>query len=178
MARRPLVAFFSRDGENFVGDSCLNLSLGITRVLAKRIALRVNGRLFSIEPAVPYPAGYRECLDQARRELEDQARPKLAASSIRLSSYRTVFLGWPNWWNTMPMPVFTFLESFDTAGKRIAPFCTHEGTGFADSLKHLRILCPKAEILPGLAVAGTEVDAPETARAIGAWLAEAFGNEY
>ena len=46
-----------------------------------------------------------------------------------MASYEVIFLGHPNWWGTMPMPVFTFLEEYDVSGKTIVPFCTHEGSG-------------------------------------------------
>ena len=33
----------------------------------------------------------------------------------------------------MPMPVWTFLEGCDLAGKRILPMCTNEGSGMGRS---------------------------------------------
>lgn len=177
MAHRPLVAYFSREGETYVGNSVRTISQGPTAVLAKRVSRLINGRLLAIEPLDPYPAAYKECLDRARRELRDDILPELKPVTIRFSVYETVILGFPNWWKTMPKPMFTFLRTFDTRGKRIAPFCTHEGTGFGDSLRHLRMLCPEAEILPGLAVAARDLESPETGQALTTWLAEVRGNE-
>ena len=41
----------------------------------------------------------------------------------------------------MPMAVFTFLEAFDFTGKKIAPFCTNEGSGMGVSERDLRRIC-------------------------------------
>jgi len=30
-----------------------------------------------------------------------------------MDSYDVIYLGYPNWWGTMPMAVFTFLETYD-----------------------------------------------------------------
>ena len=73
-----------------------------------------------------------------------------------MAEYDILFLGYPNWWGTMPMPVWTFLEGLDTRSKKIAPFCTNEGSGMGRSEKDLRKLCPEAEILQGLAITGHE----------------------
>lgn len=67
----------------------------------------------------------------------------------------------------MPMPLWTFLEALPTAGKKIAPFCTNEGSGMGRSEKDLRKLCPEAEVLPGLAITGHKVN--EADALLGAW---------
>ncbi len=36
-----------------------------------------------------------------------------------MASYDVIFLGYPNWWGTMPMPVYTFLEEYDFSGKTL-----------------------------------------------------------
>jgi len=55
------------------------------------------------------------------------------------------------------MAVFTFLEEYEFAGKRILPFCTHEGSGPGESERDIRKLCPDAKVLPGLAIRGGSV---------------------
>ena len=44
-----------------------------------------------------------------------------------LDEYDVIYLGYPNYWSTMPMAVFTFLEHFDFSGKTIKPFCIRSG---------------------------------------------------
>jgi len=63
----------------------------------------------------------------------------------------------PNWWGTFPMVVFTFLESFDFSGKRIIPFCTHEGSGLGKSVQDIRKSCRGALVENGFAINGGAV---------------------
>lgn len=88
----------------------------------------------------------------------DNARPGLTDHLDSLASYDVIFVGYPNWWGTMPMPVFTFLEEYDFVGKTIIPFCTHEGSGLGKSEKDIARLCSKAKVLKGLAVHGSYVN--------------------
>ncbi len=80
----------------------------------------------------------------------------------------TIFLGYPSWWATMPRPVCTFLKTYGFAGKNVAPFCTHGGSGLGDSINEIRALCPQANILKGLAVRGR--NAASSKDAVQEWL--------
>ena len=137
---KTLIACFSRTGN--------------TREVANQIRQTTQGDLFEIRTTYAYPAAYRATTDQAKREQEENARPALAADVEAIESYDTVFLGFPNWWTTMPMALFTFLERHRLSGKTIAPFCTHEGSRFGQSLTDIRTLCPNARLLDGLALRG------------------------
>ena len=68
-----------------------------------------------------------------------------------------IYLGYPNYWNTMPMAVFTFLEQYDFTGKVIRPFCTHEGSGMGSSETDIKTLCPGANVEKGLAIHGSRI---------------------
>ena len=72
-----------------------------------------------------------------------------------MGAYDVIFLGYPNWWGTMPMPVYTFLESYDFCGKLIVPFCSHEGSGMGHSERDIAKACPKATVLKGIAIHGS-----------------------
>jgi len=74
-----------------------------------------------------------------------------------MDRYDTIILGYPNWWGTFPMDVFTFLEEYEFAGKTILPFCTHEGSGLGGSERDTRKLCTDAKVLPGLTIRGAGV---------------------
>lgn len=52
--------------------------------------------------------------------------------------------------------MFTFLEHYDLAGKRIVPFYTNEGSGMCGSEKHLKKVCPDATIERGLSAVGNQ----------------------
>lgn len=68
----------------------------------------------------------------------------------------TKSVGYTNWWKCMPMAMFTFLERYDLAGKRILPFCTNEGSDRGSSKKDLRKLCVGATIEFGLSNRGSK----------------------
>ncbi len=74
-----------------------------------------------------------------------------------MDSYEVIYLGYPNWWGTMPMAVFTFLDSYDFSGKTIVSYCTHEGSGLGSSERDIKRLCPMAKVLSGLAIEGGAV---------------------
>jgi flavodoxin len=112
-------------------------------------------RYVPIESVTAYPKDYTEATEVAKNELRAKARPKLTRQAENMAVYNVIFLGYPNWWGTMPMLVFTFLESYDFSGKTIVPFCTHEGSGMGHSEKDIAKACPKATVLKGIAIHGT-----------------------
>ena len=87
-----------------------------------------------------------------------------------MTDYNEIYLGFPNWWGTMPMAVFTFLETHDFSGNTIVPFCTHEGSGMGRSERDIRKFCPTARVLKGLPIRGGAVQGAESD--IADWLNE------
>lgn len=152
---KALIAYYSRTGENYCSGSIRKLARGNTERVAEFIQETVGGDLFEIKPEKEYPEDYYETTDVAKRELRQKARPAIQEVPD-VSGYDTIFLGYPNWWGTCPMVVFTFLDSIDTAGKRIIPFCTNEGSGMGRSEKDLKILYPEATVEKGLSIHGAE----------------------
>ena len=157
MKSKILLAYFSRAGNNYVGGSIVNLAIGNTEVAAKMIEQLTDAQVFKIEPARPYSANYTTCTQEAQQEIRSNARPELAAYLEDIESFDTIILGYPNYWNTVPMPVYTFLEKYDFAGKKILPFCTHEGSGLGRSESDIKKLCPGADVRKGLAITGSRV---------------------
>ena len=149
-----LIAYFSLKGETYVNGRFEMRSVGNTEVIAGKIEALTHGDLFHIETQEPYPAGYYATTEKAQEEQRRKARPRLTAEVENMEQYDTVFLGYPNWWGTMPMAVFTFLESYDFSGKKIIPFCTHEGSGFGHSVEDLKKACPRADVRQGVAIRG------------------------
>ena len=141
---------------------------GNTRKVAQLIHRQVGGDLVELKTLQPYPEDYDACVDQAKKEQEQQARPELATQIADMDRYRTIFVGYPNWWGTMPMALFTFFEKYDFSGKTIAPFCTHGGSRMGRSEDDIRRLCPKARVLRGLAVRGRS--AASAGKDVEAWL--------
>lgn len=149
--KNVLVAYFSRTGENYnVGK----ISKGNTRIIAEMIAEETGGKLFQIEPVNPYPDEYNACVDIAKTEKENKSRPAIKGD-IAVEEYDVIYIGYPNWWGDMPMPVYTFIEKHDWQGKTVIPFCTHEGSGLSDTENKIKKACDGATVLNGLAIRGT-----------------------
>lgn len=140
---RILVAYFSHSGN--------------TREIANQIHKSVGGDIFEIQTAAPYPDDYDTVVKQARRELDTGYKPALKTNVENIRSYDLVFIGYPNWWNTVPAPVRVFLSESDFSGKTLAPFCTHGGSGLGRSVADISKLCPKSTVLDGLAIPGSRV---------------------
>jgi flavodoxin len=142
-SQKSLIAYFSWGGN--------------TREIAKQIQQQIGGDLFEIKTVKPYPTDYNECIDVAKKEQQANARPALADTVKNFAAYDVVFVGYPNWWGTMPKALFTFLEAYNFSGKTIVPFCTHGGGIWGRSLNDLKKLCPDATVLEGLAISGNLV---------------------
>lgn len=149
-----LIVFYSRRDENYVNGVIRNLRIGNTEAVAGVIQGLTGGELFRIKPVRPYAKDYNECIAQAQADQRRNARPELERYPESLEEIETVYLGYPNYWGTMPMAVFTFLERYDFAGKTIRPFCTHEGSGMGSSITDIRKACPGARVEEGLAIRG------------------------
>lgn len=136
MASGILIAYFSKTGN--------------TEEVANRIQELTGGDLFRIETAQPYPEDYTETTQIAQEELENNARPELTGEVENMEDYDTLFIGYPIWWHTAPMAVYTFLESYDLSGKTVIPFCTSGGSDIEESMPAIQELCPDSNILEGL----------------------------
>lgn len=157
-----LIAFYSRADENYVNGLIKTLQVGNTEVAAGIIKELTGGDLFKIEQVEPYAKDYNECIEQARADQRENARPELKKYPENMDGYDEIYLGFPNYWSTMPMAVFTFLEHFDFSGKVIKPFCTHEGSGMGSSVSDIKKLCPTARVEKGLAIRGGSVNQSKT----------------
>lgn len=154
---KALIAFYSRADENYVNGQIKTLTTGNTEIVADIIQKLTGAKKFKIEQEQPYSRDYNECIDQAQQDQQHNARPQLKSYPDSLDDYDTIYLGYPNYWSTMPMAVFTFLEHFNFSGKTIKPFCTHEGSGMGKSISDIQKLCPTAKIEQGLAIRGGSV---------------------
>lgn len=162
-----LIIYFSRVGISEPFDkvdavSSASLPNGNTIVIANDIKEMTGGDMFQLITDKVYPADYDATTDLAKKEQNSNERPTLKSQPENLADYDIVFLGYPNWWGTLPMALFTFLENNDLSGKTIIPFCTHEGSGLGDSQRDIAKLCPESKIIDGLAVRGGSVTSAKT----------------
>lgn len=170
-ATKALIAYYSRRGENYVNGEIKTLKIGNTEFVASLLQKITGAELYRIEREPPYSARYYRCIDEARQELYHNTRPPLKNPLPSLDEYDTIFLGYPNYWGTMPMPVFSFLEQSNTAGKLIRPFCTSEGGGLGCSIEDIRRLCPNATVTEGFAALGSRLS--EELESLEQWAAQA-----
>ena len=114
---KTLIAFFSRADENYFGGSMKYIEVGNTEVVVGKIKDRIDADVLKIEMKTPYAKDYNTCIEEAKAHKNQNARPELVALLDSIDEYDTVILGYPNYWGTMPMAVFTFLDAFDFQGR-------------------------------------------------------------
>ena len=175
-----LIAYFTWADNTVVEDpssvdvdattSASVLAPGNAAKLASWIQQEVGGDLHSIVVEEPYSSDYDECLDRAADEKAENARPALASHVDNMEDYDIVFLGFPNWWYTLPMPVLTFVEEYDWSGKTVVPFVTHGTGGLSSTIRDLTVALPEdVTILDPIGVYRPEVD--DSQPAVQEWIA-------
>lgn len=127
---------------------------GNTREIAHQIHQMVGGDIMEIQPVEPYPDDYNKVVKQAKAELNSGYKPPLKTKVENIGSYDVIFLGSPNWCQTIAPPVQSFLSQTDLSGKTIVPFITHGGGGSGRSVADIAALCQESTILDALVVQG------------------------
>lgn len=149
-----LIAYFTWADNTYVEDpssvdldattSASVLAPGNSARMAEWIQEEVGGDLFSIQVSEPYSSDYDECLDRASQEKAENARPELSTHVENMDDYDTIFLGFPNWWYSVPMPIFSFVEEYDLSNKTIIPFVTHGTGGLSNTITDLTQVLPES----------------------------------
>ena len=155
-AAKTLVVYFSATGS--------------TKAVAEEIARLTGADLYEIAPAVPYTdedLNYNNDDCRANQEMNDaSARPAIGSEAIDVSSYDTVFIGYPIWWGTMPRIINTFLDTYDFSGKTVLPFCTSGSSGITQSVSDIRAAETDADVRDGLRASGANDSSIEN------WIAD------
>ena len=108
-----LIAYFSRADENYFGGAIRYVKKGNTEIVCEKIKELMDADTFRIEMKNPYSPVYLNCIEEAKKDLMENARPELTRIPESIDNYSTIILAYPNYWGTIPMAVATFLESFD-----------------------------------------------------------------
>ena len=156
-----------------MGEDCLVLFYswsGNTRRIAQIIAQQTHGELLELRPRHPYPAEFAMTVKRAREEIQEKKDPELYLLAIDLASYKTLFVGTPNWCGTLAPPVVSFLKEFMPTEKNIIPFCTHGGGGSGDIAKRIAHYCIGCDVFPLLAL--RDNGGVEAERAVDRWLGQ------
>lgn len=166
---KRLVVYFSRTGENSVKGNLEIIEKGFTEIVAEKIAKYTEAELYKLEPEVPYPFSYDECVKRA----SDEGFVPYLNKKENLDDYDVIFLGFPNWWRSYPRIVATFLHDHNFIGKTIIPFCTNEEGMFGIGELELRSAVKGAIIKSGFACRGH--DAENCDEELKAWLKKVLG---
>ena len=166
---KTLIAFFSRADENYFGGAMRYVKVGNTEIVCDLIREMIDADVFRIEMKKPYSPVYMTCIEEAKRDLREKARPELVRWPDSIDAYDTVILAYPNYWGTIPMVVATFLEKYDFTGKTILPLCTNEGSGMGGSERTIKQCAPGATVKKGLPVTGS--NAANSGESVKRWLA-------
>ena len=159
--KKPLVLYFS--------------VYGTAKKTAEEIAKQVDADIVEIEPAVPYDSDrnhYNALARYAKREHDEDMRPAIK-NHLPVEDYDTIFIGYPMWWYTFPMIIYTLFEQYDFSGKTVIPFNTHMGSGDGGTYKTVKELCPYSKVLPGLPVEMSDAERGVPDR-IKAWLQKTY----
>jgi flavodoxin len=165
---KTLIAYFSRADENYFGGAMRYIKVGNTEIVVSGMKELIEADSFRIEMKQPYSPVYMTCIEEAKKDLRAKARPELVSMPGSIGEYDTVILAYPNYWGTMPMAVFTFLEAFDFTGKTILPLCTNEGSGMGSSERDIKKTCPGAVVKSGLPITGSR--AADSKESVRKWL--------
>lgn len=155
---KTLVAFFSRADENYFSGAMHYIKVGNTEIVCNKIKELIDVDTFKIEMKNPYSPVYMTCIEEAKKDLREHARPELVSMPMSIDEYETIILAYPNYWGTFPMAVATFLETFDFSGKTILPLCTNEGSGMGSSERDIKKSAKGATVKKGLAIIGGQVE--------------------
>lgn len=163
-----LIIYYSRKGENYVNGSIRKLEKGNTAYVAEFIQKAVGGDLFEVQTVKEYSPSYRTCIEEAKQELREQARPALRRYLTDLSGYDHIFICGPCWWGVYPMAIYALTDRLDFSGKKVMAVVTHEGSGLGscerDLKKHL-----KGTVTFGSPLAIHGAEAPESEQETAAW---------
>ena len=131
-----------------------------TKTVAREIAAQTGADLIEIEPVTPYDSDrshYNALARYAKKEHDEDMRPAIK-NEINIENYDNIFIGYPMWWYTFPMIIYTLFDELDFSGKTIIPFNTHMGSGDGGTYRTITQLEPNATVLNGLPVEMSEAE--------------------
>ena len=133
---------------------------GTAKKTAEEIARQTGADLVDIEPVIPYDSNrdhYNQLAAYAKKEHDEDMHPAIK-NDINISGYDNIFIGYPMWWYTFPIAIYSFLDEYDLSGKTIIPFAAHEGSRFAGGVEAIKKAEPDATVIEdGYSVRGNEV---------------------
>ena len=164
-----ITLFFSIKGQT-IGPhmKIVNQEKGNCQIVAEYIQEETQCDLFEIKADKEYSKDHMTLIKEAKLELKKDILVPVKDYVDDFDAYNKVFLVYPNWWNTIPMVLKTFLKHYDWNGKTIIPVCTNEGSGLGESVSDIKKYALHASVEEGVSFIGSQVKDQE--EAIKEWI--------
>ena len=160
---KSLIIYFSRADENYAVGY---IDKGNTEYIAEFVQELTGADMFKVEPAVPYSADYKTCIEEAKNRI---GNAPIKEKLTDISAYDTIFIMSPIYWGTYAPEVETALEGLDFTGKTVRVVSTHEGSGLAGMPSDVKRMCKGADVQKnGLAIKGSK--AKDSKQTVAEWL--------
>ena len=165
-----LVAYFAVKGKE-LSAATAKISAKIEKLLTEK---GIKYDQFAIVPVEEYPSDPANFELATKAEKDAHARPELVGKYSGMKDVKDIFLVVPNWYNSMPQAVFTFLDDYDFSEKRIVPVVVHSGDGIDHVVDELRKFVHKVWVMPAVEISDKNVDScdAEIAKAVEEMLEE------
>ncbi|MDE5975103.1 MAG: hypothetical protein K2G69_00995, partial [Muribaculaceae bacterium] len=153
--REPfLIAYFAIKGKE---ESAATAK--VAAQLGKKLTEKgVKFDTFAIVPTEEYPSEPANFELATKAEKENHARPELVGKYSGMKDVKDIFLVVPNWWNSLPQGVFTFLDDYDFSEKRLVPIVLHSGDGADEVVKELRNFIHKVWVMKEVVIKDSDVE--------------------
>ena len=169
-----LILYFSADNTKDVDavSTATPMPNGESSVkwIADIIHDEVGGDIEPIIPSKDYPLEYDALADAAKAEVDNNERPAFEPLNVDPTQYKTVFIGYPIWWYTLPMVLETFFDTYDLSGVTIVPFNTHAGSRDGNTYNMIREREPNANVIDGIAIAGSDAGSDSAETQVVEWV--------
>ena len=169
-----LILYFSADNTKDVDavSTATPMPNGESSVkwIADIIHDEVGGDIAPIIPSKDYPLEYNAVADAAKAEVDNNERPAYELLSVDPTQYKTIFIGYPIWWYTLPMVLETFFDTYDLSGVTIVPFNTHAGSRDGNTYNMIREREPNANVIDGIAIAGSDAGSDSAKTQVIEWV--------
>ena len=169
-----LILYFSADNTKDVDavSTATPMPNGESSVkwIADIIHDEVGGDIEPIIPSKDYPLEYDALADAAKAEVDNNERPAFEPLNVDPTQYKTVFIGYPIWWYTLPMVLETFFDTYDLSGVTIVPFNTHAGSRDGNTYNMIREREPNANVIDGIAIAGCDAGSDSAETQVVEWV--------
>lgn len=147
LTKKILVADFS------LKNSANTVSSQIAKAIVKELKESgYDSDEFTITPIETYPTDAEIFYAAAKAEKESHARPEIEGRYSGIRDISDIVLVAPNWWNSIPMAVFTFFDHTNANGKRLVPVILHSGDGAEKIETELRNFLSHTDVMPAISV--------------------------